>query len=431
MMFLARRTVPGRIKVISAVTVASLALLFSTLAYGTAAAREGLRVIGLDAGPQVVATAGLYMGLSDMDAQVADALLLGERRQDALARYDRRRKEVGAALLQAHSLAGADPAERRTIASVLDGLGRYERLAAEALLLSSLPGASDGSGKDDRVLAAYRQATDLMTRELLPQAYNLTLESGTIVRHAYEDGHATVVTVRVIALLSGALALGCLVWLQVYLARRFRRVFGPALLAATLATAACAITGAVVLEQEASALVTAKRDGFDSVLTLARARAISNSLHADQSRYLLDSVRADTYQHTFFDKSQSLVYVAAENLPAYQRAVGALKDGRFLGMLRGRDVTAAWQRFQQADQALRAQSGAAATAALTGPVRSAFDDYDATLVRLGEQHKTTFADAIADGETGLRGLWVLLPIGILVIAVGVFAGVWPRLKEYR
>ncbi|MFD1938800.1 hypothetical protein ACFSKW_45810 [Nonomuraea mangrovi] len=442
MMFLARRTVPGRIKVISAVTVASLTLLFSTLAYGTAAAREGLRVIGLDAGPQVVATAGLYMGLSDMDAQVADALLLGDRRQDALARYDQRRKEVGAALLQAHSLAGADPAERRTIASVLDGLGRYERLASEALLLSSLsaaPAGSDGStssapessGADDKALAAYRQATDLMTRELLPQAYNLTLESGTIVRHAYEDGHATVVAVRLVALLSGALALGCLVWLQVYLARRFRRVFGPALLAASLATAACAITGAVVLEQEASALVTAKRDGFDSVLTLARARAISNSLHADQSRYLLDSVRADTYQHTFFDKSQSLVYVAAENLPAYQRAVGALKDTRFLGMLRGRDVAASWQRFQQADQALRAQSGAAATAALTGPVRAAFDDYDATLVRLGQRHETTFANAIADGGTGLRGLWVLLPIGILVIAAGVFAGVWPRLKEYR
>ncbi|MFE3449081.1 hypothetical protein ACFXJ8_09115 [Nonomuraea sp. NPDC059194] len=429
MMFLARRTVPGRTKVISAVTVVSLTLLFSTLAYGAAAAREGLRVIGLDAGPQVVATAGLHMGLSDMDAQVADALLLGDRREDALARYDQRRQEVGTALLQAHTLAGADPAERRTIASVLEGLGRYERLAAEALLLSSLDPVAGGS--QDKALVIYRQATDLMTLELLPQAYNLTLESGTIVRHAYEDGHAAVVTVRVIALLSGALALGCLLWLQVYLARRFRRIFGPALLAATLATAACAITGAIVLEQQAAALETAKRDGFDSVLTLARARAIGNSLHADQSRYLLDSVRADTYQHTFFDKSQSLVYVAADNLPSYQNAVGALKDSRFLGMLQGRDVTAAWQRFQQADQALRAQSGAAATAALTGPVRSAFDAFDATLVRLGAQHQNTFARAIADGGNGLRGLWVLLPIGVLVIAAGVFAGVWPRLKEYR
>ncbi|MBE1562242.1 hypothetical protein [Nonomuraea africana] len=430
MMFLARRTVPGRIKVISSVTVAALGLLFATLAYGTAAAREGLRVIGHDAGPQVVATAGLYLGLSDMDAQVANALLLGDRRQDALARYERRRAEVGSALLQAHTLAGADAAERRTIASVLEGLGRYERLAAEALLLSTLD-TSGSPESGDRALATYRQATDLMTRELLPQAYNLTLESGTIVRHAYEEGHSTVVTVRLIALLCGALALGCLVWLQIFLARRFRRVFGLALMAASLATAACGIAGAVIMEREAASLATAKRDSFDSVLTLARARAISNSLHADQSRYLLDGVRADTYQHTFFDKSQSLVYVTAKNLPDYQRAVVSLKDGRFLGMLEGRDVTTAWQRFQQSDRSLRAQSGASAIATLTGPVRSAFDAYDATLVRLADQHRATFARAIADGEGGLSGLWTLIPAGIAVIAGGVLAGVWPRLKEYR
>ncbi|MEU4543035.1 hypothetical protein [Nonomuraea dietziae] len=426
MMFLARRTVPGRIKVISSVTVAALGLLFATLAYGTAAAREGLRVIGHDAGPQVVATAGLYLGLSDMDAQVATALLLGDQRQDALARYEKRRAEVGSALLQAHTLAGSDPAERRTISSVLEGLGRYERLASEALLLSTL-----SSRPDDRALAAYRQATDLMTRELLPQAYNLTLESGTIVRHAYEEGHSTVVAVRLVALLCGALALGCLIWLQIYLARSFRRVFGLALLGATVATAACGIAGAVIMEREAASLATAKRDGFDSVLTLARARAISNSLHADQSRYLLDRVRADTYQHTFFDKSQSLVYLPAKNLADYQRAVASLKKDRFLGMLARRDVAAAWRRFQEADRSLRATSGASATSALTGPVRSAFDAYDATLVRLAEQHQAAFARAIAAGEGGLSGLWTLIPAGLVVITGGVLAGVWPRLKEYR
>ncbi|MEV4163743.1 hypothetical protein [Nonomuraea dietziae] len=449
MMFLARRTVPGRIKAISSVTVAALGLLFATLAYGTAAAREGLRVIGHDAGPQVVATAGLYLGLSDMDAQVATALLLGDRRQDALARYEKRRAEVGSALLQAHTLAGSDAAERRTISSVLEGLGRYERLASEALLLSALPaagspGPASPSGgavpvsttpvtiaPDDRALASYRQATDLMTRELLPQAYNLTLESGTIVRHAYEEGHSTVVAVRLVALLCGALALGCLIWLQIYLARSFRRVFGLALLGATVATAACGIAGAVIMEREAASLATAKRDGFDSVLTLARARAISNSLHADQSRYLLDRVRADTYQHTFFDKSQSLVYLPAKNLSDYQRAVASLKSDRFLGMLEGRDVAAAWRRFQEADRSLRAESGASATSALTGPVRSAFDAYDATLVRLAEQHQAAFARAIAAGEGGLSGLWTLIPAGLVVITGGVLAGVWPRLKEYR
>ena len=38
---------------------------------------------GHDAGPQAVATADLYFALSDMDAQVATVLLLGDRRPAA------------------------------------------------------------------------------------------------------------------------------------------------------------------------------------------------------------------------------------------------------------------------------------------------------------------------------------------------------------
>ena len=134
-----RRSVPGRIRVITGVTVLALALLFSALAVGSSSARDGLRVIGRDSGPQVVATAGLYLGLSDMDTQVADALLMGrdygKQRQDAIARYDQRRSEANQALLKAFQLSGNNPAGRQTVQSVLDSLGAYERLAGQALLL--------------------------------------------------------------------------------------------------------------------------------------------------------------------------------------------------------------------------------------------------------------------------------------------------------
>ena len=93
----ARRGVPGRIRRLTSVTAAALALFFGALALGAADARDGLEVIGRDAGPQVVATAGLYFGLSDMDAQVADALLMGgqygERRRSALPARPRQPRE--------------------------------------------------------------------------------------------------------------------------------------------------------------------------------------------------------------------------------------------------------------------------------------------------------------------------------------------------
>lgn len=439
-----RRSVPGRIRVISGITVASLALLFAALAVGSSSVRDGLRVIGRDAGPQVVATAGLYLALSDMDAQVANILVMGnaypQQREDALARYDSQRVAANRALLQAFELSGDNSAERTTIESVLTGLGKYERLAGQALLLDERSAHAPGPPPDE-VVTTYRAATDLMRLVLLPQAYNLTLESGTIVRGTYDEKAVIVPAVRVAVVLAGLIALGCLLWLQIFLAQRFRRVFGPALLVATVTTVVALFFGASVLAQDEDSLRTAKSAGFDSVLTLAKARAISNSMQGDQSRYLLDKDRADTYEHTFLDKSLSVIYYEAGNLTTYHRQVASgSKD--ILGMLgpeligdEGDRVVSAYRDFQKADTAFRdlVTSGRTneAVAERLGPVMTAFGSYDQALVSLAKTHQDVFERAIATGENALDNLWRLLPYAIGAIGLLVVAGVWPRLKEYR
>ncbi|GAA4988163.1 hypothetical protein [Nonomuraea thailandensis] len=440
----ARRGVPGRIRIISGVTVASLALLFAALAVGTSSAREGLRVIGRDAGPQVVATAGLYLALSDMDAQVANVLVMGdayaEQRQDALARYDRQRAEANRTLLQAFELSGDNAAERNTVQSVLDGLGRYERLAGRALLLNEQSRHAPGPPPEE-VVRTYREATDLMRMVLLPQAYNLTLESGTIVRATYDSQTVVAPLVRVAVVLAGLVALGCLLWLQVFLARRFRRVFGPALLVATVTTAAALLFGTNALAQDEEDLRTAKSAGFDSVLTLAKARAISNSMQGDQSRYLLDKERADTYEHTYLDRSLAVMYTEAGNLSAYQRAVAGHSTG-YLGLLgpelvgrQGEEVAGAYRTFQASDRAFRDLVAGGRTndavAERLGPVMTAFDAYDRALTQLAGTHQKVFERSIRSGEGALDNLWRLLPFAIGAIGVLMVAGVWPRLREYR
>ncbi|WP_428981534.1 hypothetical protein [Nonomuraea composti] len=439
-----RRSVPGRIRVISGITAASLALLFAALAAGTISAREGLRVIGRDAGPQVVATAGLYLALSDMDAQVANVLVMGdaypEQRRDALARYERQRAEANRTLLQAFELSGDNPAERNTVQSVLDGLGRYEQLAGRALLLNEQAAHPPGPPPDN-VVRTYREATDLMRVVLLPQAYNLTLESGTIVRATYDSQGVLAPLARAAVVLAGLVALACLVWLQVFLARRFRRVFGPALLVATVTTAAALLFGTSALGRDEAHLRTAKVAGFDSVLTLAKARAISNSMQGDQSRYLLDKERADTYQHTFLDRSLSVMYTEAGSLPEYHTAVAGHTTG-YLGLLgpelvgrQGEVVAREYRRFQAADRAFRdlVTSGSTneAVAERLGPVKTAFDAYDRALTELAGTHQKVFERSIRGGESALDNLWRLLPFAIGAIGVLMVAGVWPRLREYR
>lgn len=448
-----RSRTPARLGAIATVTVVALVLLFGALAVATATARGALRVIGHDAGPQVIATADLYLALSDADAQVADVLLMGDEHADlrraALDRYAQRRADVGTALLQAHALAADSPAERRTIRSVLDGWGRYEQLAARALLLAEQAGYPAGA-PPAHVREAYREATDVMSYEVLPQAYNLTLENGTTVRRTHDDARATVLAGRTVVAAGGVLALGCLVWLQIYLVWRFRRVFGPALLVASAVALMYAYTGVTVLGVEADALRTAKQDGFDAVLSLARARAVGNSMHADQVRYLIDPERADTYEQIYLDKAQSLVYVEAGNVATYHAELAALVDTgapQAPGLLGAPisdptagedDAAAAWAAYdalQQADGELRAAAvagvGAAAVEVRLGPLRTAFEAHDAALDRLTGRHRERFEAAIAGGEDALADLGFLLPVAMISIAVLVVAGVAPRFVEYR
>lgn len=440
----ARSGVPGRVRSLTGLTAAALALLFAVVAVGATVAGDGMRVIGRDAGPQVVATAGLYFGLSDMDSQLADVLVMGQanesRRQAALTRYEQQRAMANRALLKAFELAGNDQAERRTIESVLDELGRYEQLAARALLLDS-QSAHPAGPPPTEVVRVYREATDLMRLVLLPQAYNLTLESGTIVRRTYDDKTVMLPALRWAVVVAGLLALICLLRLQVYLARHFRRVFGPALVAATVLTLVTLVIGGNVLQQDLGHLETAKSDGFDAIVTLAKARAIGNSMQGDQSRFLLDKERADTYEHTYLDKSQKVLYREAGNLETYHTQV-AQGSGDYLGMLgprlsgdTGRPALEAYTRFQAADATFRdlvadGRTGEAVAARL-GPVREAFDAYDKELTALADQHQGVFQRAVGAGESAMDGLWRLLPFAMGGIGLLLVAGVWPRLREYR
>ncbi|WP_327086328.1 hypothetical protein OIE66_28855 [Nonomuraea sp. NBC_01738] len=434
------RDVPDRVRRLTGGALAALALMFGLLALGGANAQYGVRVIGHDSGPQVLATAGLYLGLSDMDAQVAGVLLMGKeygkQRGEAMARYDQRRTEANRALLEAFTLAEKDPAERRTIQAVIDGVGRYERLAAQALLLDSQAGHAPGSPPES-VLAVYRQATDLMRLELLPQAYNLTLESGTIVRATHDSQRSVVPWLTAAMLATGLLALIMLLRLQLFLSRAFRRTFSPALLGATAVTLVCLLVGFGTLSFQTATLDSMKSEGFDSVLVLARSRAIGNSLHADQTRYLLDPARSDTYEHAFLDKSQSLFYVEGGNVAAYQKQLAS--KPKLLGLLSGRRDTsyvfAPFRTFQRADGEMRgaATGGQRATAVATvlGPLSADYDAFDAVLTERAEGDNRLFTQAVSDGDSTMNTLWLTVVLGGIAIALLVIIGVRPRLREYR
>jgi hypothetical protein len=451
------RTLPGRIRALAFLSILAVAAVFAVSGLAVQDARDGLRVIGHDAGPQVVATGDLYFALSDMDAQLAAVLLMGREqnlgsgRAKALQVYDQRRSQAHRALLQGSNLARNDPAEQQTARSMLDALGRYEEFAGQALQLDQSQSHAAGAPAP-AVRSLYTQATNIMKLDVLPKAYNLTLDNGTTVRRTYESKHSAVLAGRVWVLLAGVVVILVLVALQAYLALHFRRLVNPVLAIATLATLILVGTVVGLLTSEANHLKKAKGDGFDSVLSLSRARAISNNANADETRYLLDPTLADTYEQVYLDKSQEILYVPAGNLGEYYQQVDAkvAKGSGFMGFLgaESQHVTLpgqaaalkrtleAYRGVQHDDAGIRRLSTTpsgrhTAIVLRMGTASQDFSGYDAKLVTLTAIHQKAFTDAIKDGDDGLSGWNVALPVSAIVIAILVLVGVRPRLSEFR
>lgn len=465
-------TTPARVWLLTLLSAASIVGLFASAAHTLDQARTGLDVLGRGAGPQAMATTELYLSLADMDARIADVLLmgtdhdLGSGREDALAQYEAGRERANEALLQAASLTEGDTVEQRNVQEVLDGLGTYERLVTGALLRNDEAGAEPGD-VDAGALESYRAATRMMHTELLPKAFNLGLDSSAIVRANHEDGQAAVTLGLLWVGGVGAVVLLWLFALQVYLRLKFRRRFNLPLIGASAVTVA--LTAGVVL-----ALVTsgghqrdAKEEGLDAAMSLARGEAIATDMQADQSRYLLDPDQADNYQQVYLERSQQVLFRPVSNLSDYYEAVDEVAasypelpgaDGAdaddpgtlgYLGqrahdaLLPGQEerlaqVLEAYNELQTQDRRLREEVRGGETGAaidirmdVAHTENGTFAAYKEALDGLIDVHEEEFSQGIRRGDAALEPWSRLLPIGALLLLLLVVLGVRPRLAEYR
>src|SRR6202167_2096497 len=131
---------PAKIRTGAAVAVALACCLAAVTAVASGALGGQFQSIGNSDAPAVDSTTGLYFSLNDMDAQVANVLLVGgstaltaDRTQD-LAIYSSDRATADTDLTQALATEAGNAAAQRDLRSVLDGIGQYEALAADALL---------------------------------------------------------------------------------------------------------------------------------------------------------------------------------------------------------------------------------------------------------------------------------------------------------
>jgi hypothetical protein len=457
---------PATIRNGAAAAIALACCLAAAIAVASGALGGQFQSIGNHDAPAVDSTTGLYFSLNDMDAQVANVLLVGgdagltaDRAQD-LAIYGSDRATADADLTQALATSGGNATAQRELRSALDGVGQYEALAADALLTDQQARSSVGRAPAAS-LGYYQQASDLMRTTILPSVSSLTTVSASTLDASYSDGTSTAWTTAAVVIAAGVALIAILVALQLYLRARFRRLLNPALAAATLVAVALVVTAAARLSAEAGHLTVAKRDAFDSIIALTQARAVSYDANADESRYLVDPARAGQYQQAFLTESQQLADVGNVGIFGYDAALAAdisaydgdNSDVRFGGYLGAefRNITfpgeraaavrtlLAYQVYERDDRTLRAMAKTNLAAAVaydigTAPGQSdwAFNAYDADLSSVIAINSAAFTDAIAAGQGDTAAWNLALPLaGAALLAALVLAGVRPRLAEYH
>ena len=435
---MARRAVrpetPARLRLWVAVTILTAAALLATTSLLMARVQEQVRIIGDEAAPQAATAADLYFALSDMDAQVARMVLtagpdeLAGSQIDALGTYQERSRQVDADLQRSLTISSS-AADHAIVLDLLDQLAVYRERVWQSLTAGS---AAAGY---------YTQATNVLHLGLLPAAERLRSAGADRLARAYADKDATESWATGLTVVLGLALLVLLLGLQVWLARRFRRVFSPALLTATLATVALLVPVLVILGVQGGRLSEARDQRLTPYLELSRARAISYDAAADTSRYLIS--RNLAYYHDDFRRKAKCLTAGGDcdraGTTSIDGGLPRVAGGDDVGPALTDDVVNRWQAYQKDHEKIVALAAAGRTGeavgALTGIRRGDasfdFSYYDAAVDKIATAREEAFDRALHDTETLLTG-WQYLPAGVLgLVIVLIPLAVRRRFEEYR
>lgn len=428
-------TAPVRLIVSAAIALAALTALCAAAVLGAVTVRGDVSDLGAAVSQRAAVAAELRFALADLDAQRANSLVPGHsaiqpdvevgNRLLALITAQQRRAEVSGLLRQL----GADSGQGDRVRSLLDALGRYDDASARSSYVDETQPNRPAGTPPHAAVALSSEAADVLRGELLPVAAQLSETYAQQAAHLESTAHDRASWSAVVVGVLGVLTLGFLLWWQRDLARRYHRVFNPALLAATAAAVIVTLTGALSFASAASEVGAAGREGLRPWSRLAEARATAADAAATQSRWLVHDADSAGFQRDRFDTLTRRLdvllapesYATTAERPAYQ------------------DVLTRYGHFRADDRHLRDLRAAGrldeAVTVLTevgrGQVAFDFWDFATTLDALAGHQRSDFDLHTGRARSALAG-WPAVPAGALAAAVAlVLLGVRPRLAEYR
>ncbi len=433
---------PLRLRIWTTSLVAGALALLAATTVGLTQLRSEVRAIGDRSAPIAATASDLYFALSDLEAQVARLVMidnadgLSDNQLDALLTYNRRGAQADADIQRIINAAGTD-ADRSAARHLLDQLALYRQLAWQALAIEREEATGVPGQLPPAALGYYTHATNVLHFQLLPTAKLLRESSRDALDTSYDDQRTTALWGTVLTLVLGLGLVALLLFVQVRLAVRYRRLVNPVLALATLVTLGLVASASFVFTDETDRLHRAQTEQFTPYLDLTAAQAVSYDAEADTSRYLLSGNLA-YYAHDFGTKSDCLVKGGACG-PDGDVLDRGLSQAPGLTAAQSRDVLARWDAYQRDHDRVvaRADAGQVDTAigTLTGIRRgdAAFDFFyfDAAMTDLTTTRRQAFDTGIAQAGDEVRIWPVLSAVLMAVVAALALLGMRPRLAEYR
>lgn len=417
-------TTPGKLRVTRVVLVLGIVLSGSVAGYTTNARMEATQEIDSIIEPLNDTVTTVYRSLADADATVTSAFLSGDVQMQDL--YDADVEMAANYLTKASSLAGDDLVTADRISDITAQLPVYTSLVGQAR--ANMP--SDAAGG----VADLQRASEFMQSSMLPEAEALQREQADRLKKAYE--RASPVPVRALAVC--AVSLAGLIWAQVFLFRRTRRVVNIGLLTATGAVVAGLVWWTVAGLKSADYLESSYghsrsiSDGLaPAQIAALQARAIENIALVTRNGAGSQSDFEGKMSVLAHDDGAGGALGAARELVTDPGSETLVEDA----VDKARDYRIAHEEVQQLateEDYSRAVSTAQNSAA------PAFDQLDDILTSaiIYERERfdadfTNFSPDIRKADPWLAGL--LIGTGVLALAAvaGVMWGIGRRLEEYR
>lgn len=425
---------------------ASLLLLVVSIS-GVHTQRNAIKTVGKDAAPSVLMAQRLKDSFADMDASLANELLMkpGEN-SEALKGFEISRKKIAERLvIVAKNI--TFPGEEKLIQSL--------QLNTSAYLLK-LQEARDAHKRGDLVsrLNIYRDAANLMDNQIIRQAEELSQLNSLELDKIYAQQRFENGGVSFLIAVIGIALIAVLAMIQIFLYQRMRRILNLPLLGATaIAIIFLGYTLSSFLGA-ANNLRIAKEDAFNSLHALRQMRSMSYQANADESRYLLDKDNAKNHEQSFKNKIAKIITIPAGR--SIEGIVNNTKQGKktlsITGLLANSlnnitfdgegqlaiDTLNTFNNYLSIDIEIRRlyNSGKVAEAIALcignkdGQSNWAFERYKSAQTHLIDLNQKEFDGNIQSGNDRLDNFELIATVTLLTIAILTLFGLRPRLMEY-